>query len=73
MNNINKMLTWIRSWLLEKYQKQAQIELGSAKIQAAERERERERESTGRLAPIPNSSLTLYLTISIYKIDPTED
>jgi hypothetical protein len=59
MNNINKLFTWIRSWLPEKYQKQAQVELDSTKVQAVE--------STDRLAPPPNSSLTLYLTISIYK------
>ena len=59
MNNINKKLTWIRSWLPEKSHRQAQIELESTKVQAIE--------STNRIAPPPNSSLTLYLTISIYK------
>ena len=37
MNNINKKLTWIRSWLPEKSQRQAQIELGSTKVQGVER------------------------------------
>jgi hypothetical protein len=43
----------------EESQRQAQVEFGSAKVQAIE--------STDRLAPPPNSSLTLYLTISIHK------
>ena len=35
--NMNKMLTWIRSRLPEKSQKQAQEELDSARVQAVER------------------------------------
>jgi hypothetical protein len=38
MNNINTTLTWIRSWLLEKSQKQAQVEHTSASVQDVERE-----------------------------------
>jgi len=37
MNNINTLLTWIRSWLREKSQKQAQVELGSTMVQAVKR------------------------------------
>ena len=51
MNNINKKLTWIRSWLPGR----TWIHQGTSC-----------RESTDRPAPPPNSSLTLYLTI-IYK------
>jgi hypothetical protein len=36
MNNINTIFTWIRSWLPEKSQKQAQIEFNFAKVQAVE-------------------------------------
>jgi hypothetical protein len=50
-----QLLTWIRSWLPEKSWRQAQVELGSTKVQAIERA------PTGR-QPL-NSSLTLYLTI----------
>jgi hypothetical protein len=56
------MLTWIRSWLQEKSQKQAQEELDSARVQAIER------------APIDQNSsklfLTLYLSISNTRLDP---
>ena len=59
MNNINKKLTWIRSWLLEISKASSNrtwIHQGTS-----------HREGTNRLASPPNSSLTLHLTI-IYKI-----
>ena len=62
---MNNMVTWIRSRLSEKPQKQAQEELDSAREQAIER------------APIgqdyPNSSLSLYLSISNTRLDPIKD
>ena len=56
------MLTWIRSRLLEKSQKEAQEELDSARVQDVERA------SIGR-----DSSLSLYLTISNIRLDPIKD
>ena len=54
-NNINTLLTWIRSWLLEKSRKQAQDELDSARVQAIER------------APtVQNSSKVFPHTLSLY-------
>jgi hypothetical protein len=59
------MLTWIRSRLLEKSQKQAQEELDSTRVQALER------------APIGRDSIetfpSLYLTISNTRLDPMEN
>jgi hypothetical protein len=60
------MLTWIRSWLPEKFQKQPQEELDSARVQAVER------------APIGRDSsetlsFSLYLSISNTRLDPIED
>ena len=59
------MLTWIRSRLLEKSQKQAQEELDSSRVQAIER------------APIGQDSSKLFpltlLTISNTILDPIED
>jgi hypothetical protein len=54
-NNINKILTWIRSWLPEASSDRTWIRQGISY-----------RESTDRPTPPPNSFLTLYLTISIY-------
>jgi hypothetical protein len=56
------MFTWIRSWLPKK---QAQEELDSARVQAVEGHRQAR-------AP-PNSSLSLYLSISETRLDPMED
>ena len=66
MNNINNKLTWIRSWLTEKSQRQAQIELGSAKVQAIERA------PTGRhlLQTLTSLSISLFQFI---RLDPMED
>ena len=65
MNNINKKLTWIRSWLPEKSQRQAKIELGSTNAQAVER------------APIGRHLLQtlplLSISLLFIRLEPTED
>ena len=60
------MLTWIKSWLPEKIQMQAQIELESAKVQAIEGA------PTGQhlLQALLSHSISLFLFI---RLDPVED
>ena len=65
MNNINKKLTWIRSWLPEKSQRQTQIELGSVEVQAIERAPT----SWHLLQTLPSLSISLLFT----RLDPMED
>jgi hypothetical protein len=60
------MLTWIKSRLPEKYQKQAHEELDSARVQGIERAPTSRNYSK-------NSFLSLYLTISNTILDPIEN